>query len=87
MLAANRELFASFKEIHDKYAEGPKAWQEKFNEAGRDAVVMIQRWENNLCAKSESGKYGKFSNILADKFWAEVRAIFPKIDYVGMEQK
>lgn len=87
MLEANKKLFDDFKILHAKYAEDPKKWQEKFNEEGQQILMIIQRWENNLCAKSESGKYGKFSSNLADKFWAEVRILLPKIDYVGMRVK
>lgn len=84
MLLRHKAMFDSFKIIHDKYAEDPKKWQKEFNEEGEDVLVMIQRWDNNLCSKSESGKYGKFSNNLSEKFWTEVRTIFPKIDFVGM---
>ena len=59
----------------------------EYNEKGKDVMIMLQRWENNLCAKSESSKYGKFSDKLADKFWGEIRTIFPKIDFVGMQTK
>ena len=84
MLSAHQDVFKQFKKIHDEYEKDPSMWQEKFNEEGIKVLPIIQRWENNLCSKSESGKYGRFSNNLADKFWGEVRTIFPKIDYVGM---
>ena len=84
MLEAHKAAFESFRVIHDKYAEDPKVWEEQYNEEGQPILILIKRWENNLCSKSESTKYGKFSNTLADKFWAEVRNVFPKIDYVGM---
>jgi hypothetical protein len=85
MLDANDDLFKKFKEIHDKYAEDPIKWQTTLNEEGKDVMMVIQRWENNLCSKSESGRYGKFSTNLSEKFWTEVRALFPKIGYVGMK--
>jgi len=87
MLEVHDELFKSFKKLHDNYAEDPKKWQEKFNEEGQAVMLIIQKWENNLCSKSESGKYGKFSNTLADKFWEEIRINFPKINYVGLMPK
>jgi len=87
MLSFQKELFAEFKEIHDKYAKEPEKWQKEFNEVGSKVIPIVQRWENNLCSKSESGKYGKFSSTLADKFWAEVRVHFPKIDWVGYSKK
>lgn len=84
MLEVHADIFAEFKTIHDKYALDPKKYQEEFNERGREILPLLQRWENSLCAKSESGKYGKFSSTLADKFRTEVKAYFPKIDYIGM---
>lgn len=87
MIEAHKDLFTEFREIHDKYAVNPEELQEKFNEVGKKIVPLVQRWENNLCSKSESTKYGKFSSGLADKFWTEVRTHFPKIDYVGLQKK
>lgn len=84
MLAAHKDVFIPFKELHDKYALDPQKWQEQYNQEGMDVLHLIKRWENNLCNKSESGKYGKFSSKLAEKFWEEIRAVFPKIDSVGM---
>lgn len=85
MLEAHKVLFDEFREIHDKYGENPKEWQEKFNEIGMKIVPIVQRWENNLCSKSESSRYGRFSSNLSDKFWGEIRTIFPKIDFVGYQ--
>jgi hypothetical protein len=87
MLERHHDIFTAFKEIHDKYAQDPKKWQDQLNEEGREVMILIQRWDNNLCSKSESGKYGKFSSTLSDKFWKEVRKVFPKIGYVGMKFK
>lgn len=85
MLSAHKDVFDSFKKIHSQYESDPKKWQTKFNEEGQPVLLLIKRWENNLCSKSESTKYGKYSNTLADKFWVEVRKVFPKVDYIGME--
>lgn len=85
MLEENKELFTSFKEIHDRYAQDPDNWQNKFNTEGAKIVEIIRTYEKQLCAKSNSGQYSKFSSNLADKFWAEVRLYFPKIDFVGVE--
>ncbi|HSX09313.1 MAG TPA: hypothetical protein VLF93_04115 [Candidatus Saccharimonadales bacterium] len=85
MLAAHNEIFKAFKELHDKYEKDPKKWQEEFNEKGFEVQALLRRWENNLCGKSESGQYGKFSSTLADKFRAEVKVHFPKIDFIGMK--
>jgi hypothetical protein len=85
MLEIHHALFASFKDIHDKYVAEPKKYQQLFNQEGEKILPIIRRYENGLCSKSESGKYGKFSNTLADKFWAEIRSLFPKIDYIGLQ--
>lgn len=83
MLEIHKDLFASFKKIHDKFAKEPKKYQKQFNEEGQDVLRIIQKWENILCSKSESGKYGKFSTSLSDKFWSEIRQHFPLIGKVG----
>lgn len=83
MLEIHHDLFTSFKKIHDKFATDPKAYQKQFNEEGQDVLRVIQKWENILCGKSESGKYGKFSSKLADKFWGEIRLHFPMIGKIG----
>jgi hypothetical protein len=87
MLSVHEELFKSFKKVHDAYEKNPKELQEAFNEKGREIIPVLARWENTLCAKSESGKYGKFSSSLAEKFKTEVKIHFPKIDHIGMRVK
>ena len=87
MLEAHKDVFDSFRELHAMYADDPKTWQAEYNEKGKPVMILLQRYVNNLCAKSESTKYGKFSDQLADKFWGEIRIIFPKIDYIGMQTK
>lgn len=84
MLDQNKELFEEFKKIHDSYATDPKAWQSKFNEVGRDVQDIIRRYENRLCSHSEGSGYGKFTNSLSDKFHAEIKNHFPKIDSIGL---
>lgn len=84
MLEVHRDVFEAFKIIHDKYAKDSKKWQEKLNQEGDSVMRIIRRWENNLCGKSEAGKYGKFSTGLSEKFWQEIRIFFPKIDCIGL---
>ena len=83
MLEFHADIFKEFQKIHDEYTKDPKQWQEAFNEKGREILPILARWENSLCAKSESGKYGKFSSALADKFRSEVKTHFSHIDYIG----
>jgi hypothetical protein len=83
MLEINAPVFKEFQKIHDAYSKDPEKWQEAFNEKGREIIPILARWENTLCARSESGKFGKFSSTLADKFRNEVKAHFPHIDFIG----
>lgn len=84
MLDYNKEVFASFEKLHNNYTLNPKEFQKSFNEEGEQVMRIIRKYENILCGKSESGKYGKFSSTLSDKFWGEVRQRFPNIDKVGL---
>src|SRR5579862_1511693 len=83
MLEVHADIFKEFQKIHDAYGQDHHKWQEAFNEKGREILPILARWENTLCAKSESGKFGKFSSALADKFREEVKAHFPQIDAIG----
>jgi len=84
MLSLNEEAFAKFKVVHDKYAADAGAHQKEFNEIGRDIQDIIRDWEDRLCSHSENSGYGKFSSTLSDKFWEEIRKVFPKIDHIGL---
>ncbi|OGG15419.1 hypothetical protein A3D77_07820 [Candidatus Gottesmanbacteria bacterium RIFCSPHIGHO2_02_FULL_39_11] len=84
MTAENKELFDSFKIIHDNYVINSDAWMEKFNAVGKEVVEVMRIWERKLCSHSERGQYGIFSSKLSDKFWDEIRKVYPKIDYVGV---
>lgn len=84
MLEEEKELFDTFREIHDKYLDDPDIWQEEFNRVGAKVQDALRRWENRLCSHSEAGGYGKYSASLAEKFRLEVRKLFPKIDNVGL---
>lgn len=80
MVEQNKVLFDEFKKLHDNYDKDPTKYQNEFEEKRSYMTLLIQRYISRLCMKMESGKYGKFSSNLADKFWQEVRLHFPKID-------
>lgn len=84
MFSEHKELFENFRDIHDSYTANPPEWQKLFNQYGREVVEIIREHERRLCANSEKGMYGKFSDKLSQKFWDEVRKEFPKIDFVGV---
>lgn len=84
MLEQNKELFDNFKEIHDEYAMNPGEWQKLLNQYGAEILDVIRGYERKLLVKMGSGKYGQFSAKVSEKFWDEVRKIYPKIDFVGI---
>lgn len=84
MIDENSKEFKQFMDLHDKYVRDPKTHQSEYNSVGEKIVSIIRDWERRLCSQSERGQYGKFSAVLADKFWALVRADFSKIDFVGV---
>lgn len=85
MMDYNKQLFEEFKIIHDKFAFDETKWKNEFNEVGERVQVVIRKYENLLCQKSEGGKYGKFSDKTADTFWKYIRGTFPKIDFIGIK--
>lgn len=85
MVKFNKEQFDEFQKIHDLYIKDPKKWQAKFNELGRDIQDVIRDYENRLCRQSEGAGNSKFTTALAEKFRAEVKSHFSKIDFIGME--
>lgn len=84
MVTQNQELFKNFSEVHARYNPDTKSGQTEFNDLGRDVQDVIRDWEDRLCSHSENTKFGKFSTQLSDKFWAEIRKAFPKIDHIGL---
>ena len=84
MLDENKELFDNFREIHDEYALDPVKWQKIYNNYGREIQDVIRVYERRLVANMKTGKYGVFSSGVSEKFWGEIRIIFPKIDFIGV---
>lgn len=84
MINDNKELFESFKKLHDKYALSQDGLQQEFNGLGEKVMEMVREYENRLCSNQERGIYNKYSTNLAEKFQAEVRKHFPMIDHVGL---
>ena len=84
MVDSHAELFAQFKIVHDNYVQDKATWKAEFNTQGEKVVEVIREWEEKLCSKTENAKFGKFSTNLAEKFWAEVRKEYSKIDFVGV---
>jgi len=84
MVDQNRALFNEFLKIHEAFVADPNANKAEFNRIGSNVMDVIRNSEKLLVSRSESTGYGKYSTALSDKFLAEVRKDFPKIDYVGI---
>ena len=85
MVEQHKDLFDSFQQVHDQYVMNPDANKGRFNDLGKEVVDVIREAERKLCAQMGKGMYGKFTQNLSEKFWAEVRKIYPKIDFVGVQ--
>ncbi len=85
MMEDNRELFDEFKPVHDAYVINPTANQAKYNAVGSEVMDVIREYERRLCAKMGAGQYSKFSMNLSEKFMEEIKKIYPKIMFIGVE--
>ena len=85
MLEENKELFEEFKPIHNAYVLNPTANQAKYNAIGATVMDVIREYERKLCAKMGDGQYSKFSMNLSEKFMEEIKAMYPKIMFIGVE--
>lgn len=85
MIKQNKETFDEFKKVHDEYLKDPKKWYKEFNKIGSDIQDLMREYENRLCRQSEGAGNSKFTTALSEKFQAEVKKNFPKINFIGME--
>ena len=83
MCEENKKVFDDFLFIHNLYKENKKANQVIFNEQGMAIRRIIEDWDRRLCNTMEKGNNATYSARLSEKFWGEVRTIFPLIDFVG----
>jgi hypothetical protein len=83
MCEENKKVFDEFLFIHNLYKENKKANQVIFNEQGLVVRRIIEEWDRRLCNTMEKGNNATYSQKLSEKFWGEVRTIFPLIDFVG----
>lgn len=84
MIEAHRELFDAFAMVHDKYVLDPDPQKAEFNSLGEKILVVISKYEQILCGKTENGGLGKFSSNLSQKFWDEIKKRYKKILFIGI---
>ena len=85
MIESNRELFDAFAVIHDKFVLDQETHKTEFNAVGSKALVIIAKYEQILCGKTENGGLGKFSSNLSQKFWDEIKKHYKKILFIGIK--
>lgn len=85
MLEENKELFDEFEPIHTAYVLNPQANQAKYNAIGSTVMDVVREYERKLCSKMGAGQYSKFSMNLSEKFMEEIKNIYPKIMFIGVE--
>lgn len=85
MLEANKNLFDAFAIIHDKFVLDPESNKAEFNSLGENVLVVISKYEQILCGKTENGGLGKFSSNLSQKFWDEIKKRYKKILFIGIK--
>lgn len=85
MVTQHKTLFDKFREIHDKFQENPDENKDEFNNVGMEVMETIRRFEVQLTSHMTGSGYGKFSTNVTDKFWAEIKKNFPKIEFVGVK--
>ena len=85
MIKDHEVEFAKFKDIHDNFAKDRKTFQEEFDREGQKILEIIKEYEDLLTLKTDRGSFSKYSTNLSDKFRDQVRAFFPKIDFVGVK--
>lgn len=83
MCEENKKVFDEFLFIHNLYKDNKKANQVIFNEQGMAVRRIIEDWDRRLCNTMEKGNNASYSARLSEKFWGEVRTLFPLIDFVG----
>ncbi len=83
MMVANKELFSEYNELLAKYDANESKYAQELSDMQRKVLRVIKSTENGLCARSETTGRANYSRALADKFWEEVRAVFPRVeDYI-----
>lgn len=81
----NKQLFADFKAVHDRYPTDRIKLSPEFNQKGKPVLVAIEEAEGRLCGHMLNGQYAKFSHRLSEQFREEIKKTYPYIDFIGVE--
>ena len=83
MLITNKKVFEEYNELLNKYDLDNKTYAHELYDLQNRVLRIIKHTENGLCSRSETTGHANYSTALADKFWEEVRKVFPRVeDYI-----
>jgi len=85
MSELHEELFQQFDQVHQGYLTDRKAWSARFHQVGGQVVEIMRDWEHRLCSGMERGSNAVYSVKLADKYWAEIKKRYSRIEMVGVK--
>lgn len=84
MVTKYEKEFDAFQEVHNKYMEDPRQWQEQFNKDGALIMDIVRKYEDRLCGHMENTQNSTYSANLAEKFRGEIKKYLPKLDMIGV---
>ncbi|OGJ37215.1 MAG: hypothetical protein A2383_03315 [Candidatus Pacebacteria bacterium RIFOXYB1_FULL_39_46] len=87
MIEQNKVLFAEFAKAHEQYQADPSKHEQEFNQLGSQVTEEVRNWDRRLCSAMGRGQFSQYSQNLSEKFWGEIRKLFPLIDQVGVIKK
>ncbi len=85
MVSQNQELFDQFKIVHDNFVDDSEKHKKEFNEVGEKVMEIVRSFEQRLTSQMTGSGYGKFATNVSDKFRAEIKKDYPKIEFVGIK--
>ncbi len=85
MVKDNQQAFDEFKQIHDLFKQDRKKYATEFNQKGKPVLEIVRDYEQRLCGGMERGKFARYSDKVAEKFWERVKKDYSHIELVGVE--
>lgn len=87
MFEQHKEAMMKFMILNQEYKNDKLKYREQFHCEGEKIKEIIEQYIDKLCKQMEGGKYGTYSNKLADKFIEEVTKYFPMYHEIGVNVK
>jgi len=81
----NAQLFEEFQEVHQAYLKNPEQAKAEFDRVGMKVLDVMRDWERKLCSAMGRTMYGKYAQLVSEKFWDLARQDYEQIDMVGVK--